>query len=118
TFGAPSGGRKGSIGRYVARGSRASYIVGPTYGRSGMGSTSRGTSVAMLRLLLHRLPGRSGPSSGGRWRTGSLPHRARLRSTSTAFTPHPARDACRLRERTHASRTVHRTHAAVHSDVP
>src|ERR1051325_9639874 len=41
TFGAPSGGRSGSIGGDVASGSLASRGSSPSYGRSGIGRTSR-----------------------------------------------------------------------------
>src|SRR3954465_4908359 len=40
TFGAPDGGRSGSTGGNVACGSFASSGNGPSYGRSGIGSTS------------------------------------------------------------------------------
>src|SRR6478672_3272668 len=42
TLGAPAGGRSGSIGRNFASGSFASKGNAPSYGRSGMGSTSLG----------------------------------------------------------------------------
>ena len=41
TFGAPSGGRSGSIGGNAVSGSFASYVVSPTGVMSGIGSTSR-----------------------------------------------------------------------------
>jgi len=41
TLGAPFGGRSGWIGGNVVSGSFASYVVSPTCGRSGIGSTSR-----------------------------------------------------------------------------
>src|SRR3954466_2311231 len=41
TLGAPAGGRSGSIGGNVAAGSLASIGRSPSYGRSGIGSTSR-----------------------------------------------------------------------------
>src|SRR5690348_15491977 len=41
TFGAPSGGRSGSIGGNVASGSLASRGSSPSYGLSGTGRTSR-----------------------------------------------------------------------------
>src|SRR4029079_7617632 len=41
TFGAPSGGRRGSIGGNAASGSLASRGSGPSYGLSGIGRTSR-----------------------------------------------------------------------------
>src|SRR5580765_2743393 len=41
TFGAPAGGRNGSIGGNVASGSFASRGSSPSYGRSGIGRTSR-----------------------------------------------------------------------------
>ena len=41
TFGAPSGGRSGSIGGNDVAGSFASYVVSPTGVLSGIGSTSR-----------------------------------------------------------------------------
>src|SRR3954447_13838698 len=41
TFGAPSGGSKGSIGGYAVLGSLASYVVNPGTGRSGIGSMVR-----------------------------------------------------------------------------
>ena len=47
TFGAPAGGRTGSIGGKTVSGSFASYVVTPTYLRSGMGSTSRRMSSGM-----------------------------------------------------------------------
>ena len=37
TFGAPAGGRSGSIGGNFASGSFASSYTGPAYGRSGIG---------------------------------------------------------------------------------
>ena len=37
TFGAPSGGRSGTIGGYVVSGSFASYVVRPGAGMSGIG---------------------------------------------------------------------------------
>ena len=43
TFGAPSGGRSGTIGGYYVSGSVARYVVTATGGRSGIGRTSRGT---------------------------------------------------------------------------
>src|SRR5215203_3638341 len=42
TFGAPASGRKGSIGGKLAPGSFASNGTEPEYGRSWIGSTSRG----------------------------------------------------------------------------
>src|SRR5689334_14227738 len=41
TLGAPAGGRSGSIGGNVASGSLASRGTSPSYGRSGIGKTSR-----------------------------------------------------------------------------
>src|SRR5690349_574776 len=41
TFGAPVGGRSGTIGGYVVSGSFASYVVRPGSGMSGIGSTCR-----------------------------------------------------------------------------
>src|SRR6186713_3295524 len=41
TLGAPAGGRRGSIGGNVASGSLASRGSSPSYGRSGIGRTSR-----------------------------------------------------------------------------
>ena len=41
TFGAPSGGRSGSIGGNDVAGSFASYVVSPTGVLSGIGRTSR-----------------------------------------------------------------------------
>src|SRR3954449_7792091 len=41
TFGAPAGGRSGSIGGNVASGSLASGGSSPSYARSGIGRTSR-----------------------------------------------------------------------------
>src|SRR6187455_2566639 len=49
TFGAPAGGRSGSIGGNAVAGSFASYVVTPTYCGSGIGSTPR--SFAILSLL-------------------------------------------------------------------
>ena len=42
TFGAPSGGRRGSMGGYDVSGSFASNVVSPGFGMSGMGKTVRG----------------------------------------------------------------------------
>src|SRR3954447_15316974 len=44
TFGAPFGGRNGSIGGYDVSGSFASYVVNPTCGVCGIGNTERGRS--------------------------------------------------------------------------
>ncbi len=41
TFGAPAGGRSGSIGGYTVSGSLASNVVSPTGGMSGIGRISR-----------------------------------------------------------------------------
>src|SRR5438034_1093754 len=41
TFGAPSGGRIGSIDGKCVSGSLASYVVTPAYGRAGMGRIAR-----------------------------------------------------------------------------
>jgi hypothetical protein len=41
TFGAPAGGRSGSIGGNDVSGSFASYVVSPTWARSGIGRTAR-----------------------------------------------------------------------------
>ena len=41
TFGAPFGGRSGTIGGYDVSGSLASYVVSPTGGTSGIGSECR-----------------------------------------------------------------------------
>src|SRR5437867_3474368 len=41
TFGAPAGGRSGSIGGKLVSGSLASNVTGPVNGRSGIGRTSR-----------------------------------------------------------------------------
>src|SRR3954471_24516016 len=41
TFGAPFGGRSGTIGGYDVSGSLASYVVSPAGGMSGIGSTWR-----------------------------------------------------------------------------
>ena len=41
TFGAPSGGSKGSIGGKAVSGSFASYVVRPGAGRSGIGKDAR-----------------------------------------------------------------------------
>src|SRR5689334_12891359 len=53
TFGAPAGGRSGSIGGNAASGSLASSGSSPSYGRSGIGRTSReiwsGTLDSSLR---------------------------------------------------------------------
>src|SRR5271165_88146 len=45
TFGAPAGGRNGSIGGNDVSGSLASYVTKPTCARSGIGRTERCTSV-------------------------------------------------------------------------
>ncbi len=67
TFGAPAGGRSGTIGGYFVSGSFASYVVSPTGVTSGMGNTSRMrvslTLVigrAPLRLVVRGLIGASG----------------------------------------------------------
>src|SRR3954471_14455014 len=41
TFGAPAGGRSGTIGGYAVAGSFASYVVRPTWRRAGIGRTER-----------------------------------------------------------------------------
>src|SRR6186713_2860362 len=51
TFGAPAGGRSGSIGGNVAAGSLASRGSSPSKGRSGIGRTSRGISLDTLAPL-------------------------------------------------------------------
>lgn len=51
TFGAPAGGRNGSIGGYDVSGSFASQVVSPTCCRAGMGRTVRGTSDEDTRDL-------------------------------------------------------------------
>ena len=49
TFGAPFGGRKGSIGGNFVSGSLASKVVNPMVGRSGIGRTSRPISLRLVR---------------------------------------------------------------------
>src|SRR6476619_4953954 len=51
TLGAPAGGRSGSIGGNVASGSLASRGSSPSYGRSGIGRTSREIRSVTLLLL-------------------------------------------------------------------
>src|SRR6478752_8946039 len=51
TFGAPVGGRSGSIGGNVASGSLASRGKSPSNGRSGIGRTSREIGSVTLPLL-------------------------------------------------------------------
>src|SRR6476620_7076673 len=54
TFGAPAGGRSGSIGGNVASGSLASRGSSPSYGLSGIGRTSRERgSVTLYSSLGH-----------------------------------------------------------------
>src|SRR5436305_10973085 len=53
TFGAPSGGRSGSIGGNAAAGSLASSGSVPSYGLSGIGSTSRALLSATLNSSLN-----------------------------------------------------------------
>src|SRR5512132_2452539 len=54
TFGAPAGGRSCSIGANVASGSFASRGSSPSYGRSGIGKTSRELwSVTLYSSLGH-----------------------------------------------------------------
>src|SRR6476661_416542 len=54
TFGAPAGGRSGSIGGNVASGSLASRGSSPSYGLSGIGRTSRErASVTLYSSLGH-----------------------------------------------------------------
>src|SRR6478736_1454252 len=72
TFGAPVGGRSGSIGGNVASGSLASRGSCPSYGLSGIGRTSRGlwsvTLCSSPRQVRHRFLAsqlRSGPEHGG-----------------------------------------------------
>src|SRR5205085_2013212 len=60
TFGAPSGGRSGSIGGKVASGSLASRGSSPSYGLSGIGRTSR----ELWSVPLHSL---SVPYDRGAW---------------------------------------------------
>ena len=58
TFGAPSGGRSGSIGGNDVAGSFASYVVSPTGVLSGIGRTSRrscGLSVIRCLLVIARV---------------------------------------------------------------
>ncbi len=52
TFGAPAGGRSGSIGGNDDSGSFASKATGPPYGRSGIGSTVRLSSVTVASVLI------------------------------------------------------------------
>src|SRR3954453_5334937 len=52
-FGAPSGGRSGTIGGNVASGSLATRGSSPSYGRSGIGRTSR----ELWSVTLHSFPG-------------------------------------------------------------
>src|SRR6187551_918531 len=55
TFGAPAGGRSGSVGGNVALGSLASRGSSPSYGRSGIGRASRGILSVTLDTSLSRL---------------------------------------------------------------
>src|SRR5262249_47695622 len=64
TFGAPAGGRSGSIGANVAVGSFASRIVGPGSSRSGIGRIVR-ARASVIR----------GSSEVG-WRPGGAPDKA------------------------------------------
>src|SRR3972149_10402386 len=41
TFGAPSGGRMGSIGGNLLSGALAAYLINPAHARSGIGRTGR-----------------------------------------------------------------------------
>src|SRR3954466_8877477 len=72
TFGAPSGGRSGSIGGNVASGSLASRGSSPSYGLSGIGRTSR----ELWLVTLDSFPAirawglRSGPDTWGPRLTG------------------------------------------------
>jgi hypothetical protein len=68
TLGAPAGGRNGSIGGNCAAGSLASSKTGPSYGRSGIGSTSRSTPAGSGMGMTSQALGRSASSSrpGGR----------------------------------------------------
>src|SRR5512133_2351662 len=59
TFGAPSGGRSGSIGGNVASGSLASRGRSPSYGRFGIGRTSR--ESCLVTLYSSRVRNMSGP---------------------------------------------------------
>src|SRR6187551_1158852 len=68
TFGAPAGGRSGSIGGNVASGSLASSGSSPSYGLSAIGKTSR----ELWSVTLSSSPRRRerGPASSGRSRAG------------------------------------------------
>ena len=56
TFGAPAGGRNGSIGGYDVSGSLASNVTNPTRRRSGIGNTSLDTDFARSPLRHLRTP--------------------------------------------------------------
>jgi len=58
TFGAPSGGRSGSMGGKAVSGSLASYVVRPTYSRGGMGRFVRGNSSRAPEVITTSLSGR------------------------------------------------------------
>src|SRR3954470_4429512 len=95
TFGAPAGGRSGSIGGNVASGSLASRGGSPAYGRSGIGRTSRElwsvTLYSSPRQIRHRFLAselRSGPEHADR--TTSDP------GSMTTFRRHPHRTMHRL----------------------
>src|SRR3954467_1997971 len=60
TFGAPSGGRRGSIGGYAVSGSLASYVVRPGAGRSGIGNCAR--ECRSGAVVIGGPPGRGGIS--------------------------------------------------------
>src|SRR6187551_2344871 len=64
TFGAPAGGRSGSIGGNVASGSLASRGSSPSYGLSGIGRTSRerGSVTLLLLSVPHESVGLGAPS--------------------------------------------------------
>jgi hypothetical protein len=51
TFGAPSGGRSGSMGGNAVSGSLASYVVRPTYSLGGMGRIVRGNSSRASEVI-------------------------------------------------------------------
>src|SRR4051794_2362472 len=87
TFGAPFGGRSGSIGGNAVAGSLASYVTSPACCRSGIGRTLRGTSdedtedtsvaVALCVAGFGAASGRGRPAARGArrlcWMRTSLP---------------------------------------------
>src|SRR6476619_222531 len=95
TFGAPAGGRSGSIGGNVASGSLASRGSSPSYRRSGIGSTSR----SIWPVTLDSSPRSRAPWTGSREPCGCAIAQRRARQATGSGDHHTVTPCVRLAAR-------------------